>query len=822
MRRGRPAKATTPAASSPQVTAAAAAVNSSAPPPNKGPAPEPLSPQYTIPSEPLNAPSPPVGQQQQRPELTSKYTIPAPPLDAPVPPSAKPTINVTGETSPAPSPVPNGASLPEPFAAGSWSTFGSGSGSTSKPSPKPTTTSAAFDGFADLEEPAALRSAKTASSQTSGFSAFLPPSAQASLGPPPSLPPRKGSSSSFSAAAAFDGFADSFSGSFVPLSSSPQPMNGKPAAALWPHPPSSASTNVNVPLLARETTPSAGRLSAPTPPAGPAREPSFDERYPSVEDLDLRSASTSPLPSPAAPAAAAPGGSFVAHAGRSYTGSAGQPTPSFLEKEPVFPLPRTAQVTGVAMRGEDEIKGRKPAQGPSSSSSGGGGDVLWGEADDDASAKKPAATSTPDPRGPAPKKQLDDWLTGDVSPAQATPNLQPTTAAAPLPPTQPAFVPSGPSSALPPPLAVKPTSLSANTRTSSGGIKGPRSPPAKAAKPPTLRTTPSTSIMSDSWSPVEAARAKLQTPLAASSARADLSDNEPAPPEDPTRAGSSASNGGTAFARLGSKPPPVRSWSKPDPIAPKPTVTAGVAAPQQQQPKSASAYSPSSFSTANAPRRLPTVDSDSAASFLRGSSTLGRASTISSSSSARPRPRPQSLYSSSSFGGAADALKTSSNDGRLPSIADAAASTNGSPSSTTAAAASTPAPVPLIAPKPQRRTSVSNVAQRYERGSPLSPTFDGGSQPLAGGANQQRFGGGGPARPASQQSRTSTLAKQDLPPLKNITPEATGGRNGPAVVAQPERRAAPAAEAQAQDGDEPADEEPKSVKSLISRWNQQR
>ena len=798
MRRGRPTKL--PAgAGSPQVPVPVA---NPAPPPNQGPAPAELSPQYTIPSTPLD---PPVAGLPQRPEFTSRYTIPATPLEAPAAAAApklpQPTINVTGEKSPDPI-----GSQAKPVAASSWSSFGSASGSTSKPSPA---TTAAFDGFADLEEPKSPKAARTASSQTSGYSAFLPPSAQNSLGPPPSLPPRKPSSSSFSAASAFDGFADSFTDSFVPLSSSPQPMAGSP---LLPRPASSASATVPL-LTPSQGSQSSSKLDAPVAaPPGPAREPSFDERYPSVEQLDLRSGSTSPVASAAAPPAVAGNSAatrgFMPHAGRSYTGSAGQPTPSILDKEPVFPLPRSTQITGMAMRNDEEGKPQRPAQARAGGGGSGGdvsGDVSWGDESTAASVKGFSAPAPLDKRERPSLKQLEDWLTGDASPAQESATSKPALVPQTLPPAQRGLSSGSTSISLPPAVAAKPSTLSTGVpRSGSSGAasKGPRSPPPKAAKPAALNTPAYPSLKSEQRSPVEADRAKLSSTLQPTAPRPESSDDEPAMPERATRVAA-----GKTHARADSSP--MRSWSKPTPVvASKPE-------PSAAAQKAPSAYAPSTFASANAPRRLPTVDSDSAASFLRGSTSLGRSSTISATSTARSRPRPQSLYSSSSLGGAADPLKTESK--LAPIAADDARSAAAAPLAShapTAVAAVGKLPsgpltsVPLIAPKPQRPMTNTNVAQRFERGSPLSPTT---ASTVGGRAPNGLSGTTAPSTIATTngQSRTATLARQDLPPLKGFTPESTG---------KAEPQWPPSSSSAPAEGE--AVEERKSVKSLISRWNQ--
>lgn len=704
------------------------------PPPTKGPPPQVLEPQYTIPAFPLDVPA------QQ----------------------TKPIINVTGEKTPATAvSVSAGSARAKSLTTDSWSSFGSFKGTTSEPSPQTST----FDGFADLEEPS-IKPSKTASSRTSGFSAFIPPSAQNSLGPPPSLPPRKSSSSS-----AFDGFADSFTDSFVPLSSSPQPIGGQ---MLSPRPPSSATPTL--PLLQPQST---DRLSTPISPAGPTREPSFDEKYPSVEELDLRSTSVSPLPTP--PTTTPSSAGFMPHVGRSYTGSAGQPTPSITDREPVFPLPRSTQVTGMAMR-DAESK-------PQTTSSVQRNDGDFSRTGEGETVKK----------GPPPPKQLDDWLTGDASPAQDLPSLRPT----PSPQPAPAPLPVQPAEPTRPPIALKPASFTRPA--ASSVIKAPRSPPVKAAKPPALKTPISSSIMSDKWSPVEAVRAKLQGDSSTSTLRDESSDEEPAAPEDAFRPSAASQKSPQIDISL----PPAQSWKKPESTFARPSSTSSQ--------KSTSSYAPS-LASANAPRRLPTFDSESASGFLRGSTTLGRASTISSTSSARPRPRPQSLYSSSSFGGAADLFTSPPT---LAPISDVTTSAAATPAP--ALKPTSPAPTPIIAPKPQRRTSISNVAQRYDRGSPLSVTADG--RPTAGltvapNSATQRFAGTQNGSLSSSTapglSRSSTLAsKRDVLPLKNVTPEATGSQAAaPAGITPPRQDLTSQEETDA--------EERKSVKSLISRWNKQR
>lgn len=487
--------------------------------------------------------------------------------------------------------------------------------------------------------------------------------------------------------------------------------------------------------------------------------------------------SVSPLPTP--PITTPSSAEFMPHAGRSYTGSAGQPKQSIMDREPVFPLPRSTQVTGMAMRDTEESK----PQTTSTAQRNGGDFSMIGEGE---TSKK----------GPPLPKQLNDWLTGDASPAQDLPSLRPT----PSPQPAPAPLPVQPTEPTRPPVALKPTSF---TRVAaSSAIKGPRSPPAKAAKPLALKTPVSSSIMSDKWSPVEAARAKLQGDPSTSTLRDESSDEEPAAPEDAFRPNAAARRS----PRIDVSSSPAQSWKKPETSFARPSSTSSH--------KSHSSYAPS-LASANAPRRLPPFDSESASGFLRGSTTLGRASTISSTSSARPRPRPQSLYSTSSFGGAVDSLKSPPT---LAPISDVTAAGTPKP----AQELTSPAPLPIIAPKPQRRTSVSNVAQRYDRGSPLSVTTDGrpaASPTVAPEPVAQRFAGAQNSSfsnsTAPGLARRSTLAaKKDVLPLKNVTPEATGGQAAPAVITQPRQDLTSQEEAEA--------EERKSVKSLINRWNQQR
>ncbi|CDZ96252.1 serine threonine protein [Phaffia rhodozyma] len=736
-------------------------------------------------------------------------------------------------------------------------------------------------------------------------------------GTPPPLPPRNSSGTSNEenkkeprVDQKFDGFEDSFDAGLkiesipIQLASNPQSKQRQSTTQSFSlsdelQQPKSSSTNfapaaaaspdaVTQPLISRDITSS----------------PSFDERYPSIESLDIQSSSSfseiassvtksglnsreysfpssllqpsreslpvilSSSPGPISPSSSF-GGDFIPHSGRHLTGGIEKTFEG--DKKIVLAPPqiRSAQVTGIAFT-EDHSAGPSVGSVISRAKPGGPRETRSGSrsqsglnpngmkvakalsnltGDGSVNEKEnPSELGLDKERKNGPKeveestlqknkinvvdggktfsqKKNTDWLTGDdVSPSPSllvSPTIPPNNG-----PPKPNVAPkptsfnrpsSTSSSYAPIPTIEKPslpvTSPKPQTLPSISPSAAFKPPPVstttKPFRPPTLSTPSQTSsILSDQWSPLEAARAKFKKE---EKSNEDVIER----PDSLTRREPSTTLDSLAKQSSSSLPNNGSNDSKSKPISGSASLKADVKSMYSSRGVSSSV--PYGFNSAQ-PRKLPTIDSESASAFLRGSTARSVTDRDDRGTGLGIRTRPQSMYVDSS------SLKANKGHVSSPSLSNS----NSGPSSKPTSSKDSSRPVSMLpdsskyenenkkekelktiaAPVPQRRSSQSHkMVQSIEGSISAAPVQPSSTQSFVRLSNISRA-----AASTVGSDGTGTHVAPLKKALKPVTPENTGGANAPDVVKSRSYRV--------ETNQEEPTSEKKSVQDMINRWNQ--